>query len=142
MSSSLNYFLSRTTSDESLVIRFPLASISHPLLFTQFPSLSYLCFPFPRSLGLPFSKSKFPIRSKGLKLCQSKLKGNGISPLSSCLWWKTLYFQFLPETILPYLSFKYPLSLTFHPSLSIKSPFSFVKRMMLPFSSLSKTPII
>lgn len=142
MSSSLSYFLSRTTSDESLVMRFPFASVSHPLLFTRLPSLSCFYFPFPSSFGLPFSRSKLPIRSKGLKLCLSKLKGNGISPLSSCLWWKTLYFLFLPETMLPYLSFKYPLSLTFQPSLSIKSPFSFVKRMMFPFSSLSNTPMI
>lgn len=142
MSWSTSYFLSRTTSDESLVIRFPFVSMSHPLLLTLFPSLSCFYFPLPKSFGCPFSTSKFPWRSNGLKLCQSKLNGSGISPLSSCLWWKILCFQFLPETMFPYLSFKYPLSLTFHPSLSIRSPFSFVKRIIFPFSSLSKTPII
>lgn len=80
--------------------------------------------------------------SSGLKLCLSKLKGNGISPFQSCFSAKTHCFLFFPDTIFPNLSQRYPFSLTFHPSLSIRSPFSLVKRMMLPFSSLSNSPMI
>ncbi len=81
--SSVSYFLSNFFLPFQSTI-FPALSISQPFLLTNLPRLSISSIPRFYNNGRPVrSRSKSPLHKKGLKLCFSRQKGTGISPLSS-----------------------------------------------------------